>query len=91
LTSLALLDASPTSLLLDDPTRGVDVGAKAELHELIRNACRSSAVLPCSTNLDEIVALCHRVLVFGRGRIAVELTGESLTRHRLLTEMNATD
>jgi ABC-type sugar transport system ATPase subunit len=83
------LDASPTTLLLDDPTRGVDVGAKAELHELIRDASRSSAVLLCSTDLDEIVALCHRVLVFRRGRIAIELTGSTLTRHRLLTEMNA--
>jgi ABC-type sugar transport system ATPase subunit len=78
-------------MLLDDPTRGVDVGAKAEMHELIRTARDGSAVLLCSTDLDELVALCDRVLVFRRGRIAAELTGTDLTRHRLLTEMNATD
>ena len=83
------LEASPNTLLLDDPTRGVDVGAKAELHALIREASHTAPVLLCSTDLDEIVALCHRVLVFRRGTIAAELTGYDLTRHRLLTEMNA--
>jgi ABC-type sugar transport system ATPase subunit len=85
------LEAAPSTMLLDDPTRGVDVGAKAEMHELIRTARDGSAVLLCSTDLDELVALCDRVLVFRRGRIAAELTGTDLTRHRLLTEMNATD
>ena len=45
-------------------------------------------MLLCSTDLDEIVALCHRVLVFRRGVVAAELAGPELTRHRLLTEMN---
>ena len=85
------LESSPSTLLLDDPTRGVDVGAKAEIHALIRQVSGGSPILLCSTDLDEIVALCHRVLVFRRGRIAVELAGPTLTRHRLLTEMNATD
>jgi ABC-type sugar transport system ATPase subunit len=83
------LDAEPSVLLLDDPTRGVDVGAKAEVHDLVRTAAERAAVLLCSTDLDEIVALCHRVLVFRRGTIAAELSGTSLTRHRLLTEINA--
>nr|WP_042180244.1 sugar ABC transporter ATP-binding protein [Kibdelosporangium sp. MJ126-NF4]CEL14276.1 Ribose ABC transport system, ATP-binding protein RbsA (TC 3.A.1.2.1) [Kibdelosporangium sp. MJ126-NF4]CTQ88643.1 Ribose ABC transport system, ATP-binding protein RbsA (TC 3.A.1.2.1) [Kibdelosporangium sp. MJ126-NF4] len=85
------LDASPTTLLLDDPTRGVDVGAKAEMHDLVRAASDKAVVLLCSTDLEEIVSLCHRVLVFRRGRVAVELSGDELTRHRLLTEMNAPD
>jgi ABC-type sugar transport system ATPase subunit len=85
------LEAAPSTLLLDDPTRGVDVGAKAEMHDLIRAARTGSAVLLCSTDLDELVALCDRVLVFRRGRIAAELTGPDLTRHRLLTEMNTPD
>jgi ABC-type sugar transport system ATPase subunit len=83
------LDAAPSTLLLDDPTRGVDVGAKAELHDLVRQMCDRAAVLLCSTDLDEMVALCHRVLVFRRGRVAAELSGPDLTRHRLLTEMNS--
>ncbi|HET6213599.1 MAG TPA: sugar ABC transporter ATP-binding protein [Micromonosporaceae bacterium] len=83
------LEAEPSTFLLDDPTRGVDVGAKADVHRLIRLACTGSAVLLCSTDLDELVSLCDRVLVFRRGRIAAELSGAELTRHRLLTEMNA--
>src|SRR6185369_617736 len=51
------LEAAPSTLLLDDPTRGVDVGAKAEMHELIRTARTGAAVLLCSTDLDELVAL----------------------------------
>ncbi len=85
------LEATPSTLLLDDPTRGVDVGAKADVHQLLRSACTSSAVLLCSTDLDELVSLCDRVLVFRQGRVAAELSGDDLTRHRLLTEMNATD
>jgi ABC-type sugar transport system ATPase subunit len=83
------LDAAPATLLLDDPTRGVDIGAKADVHDLVRQASARAATLLCSTDLDEIVALCQRVLVFRRGHIAAELTGAELTRHRLLTEMNA--
>lgn len=85
------LEAAPSTLLLDDPTRGVDVGAKAETHELIRAAAVDAAVLLCSTDLDELVTLCDRVLVFRRGRIAAQLSGDDLNRHRLLTEMNAPD
>jgi ABC-type sugar transport system ATPase subunit len=73
------------------PHPGVDVGAKAEMHDLIRAARTGSAVLLCSTDLDELVALCDRVLMFRRGRIAAQLTGPELTRHRLLTEMNTPD
>ncbi|ALG10784.1 sugar ABC transporter ATP-binding protein [Kibdelosporangium phytohabitans] len=83
------LDANPSTVLLDDPTRGVDVGAKADMHELVHTASDKAVVLLCSTDLDEIVSLCHRVLVFRRGRVAVQLSGADLTRHRLLTEMNA--
>lgn len=83
------LEAEPSVLLLDDPTRGVDVGAKAEMHALIRAASRSCVVLLCSTDLDEIVSLCDRVLVYRDGRIVEEHSGDRLTRHTLLSEMNA--
>ncbi|MFI5894515.1 sugar ABC transporter ATP-binding protein [Actinoplanes sp. NPDC051513] len=84
------LEAMPSVLLLDDPTRGVDVGAKAEMHDLIRTVGTRCVTLICSTDLDELVSLCDRVVVFRRGRIAAELTGADLNRHTLLEEMNAT-
>jgi ABC-type sugar transport system ATPase subunit len=86
------LDAEPTLLLLDDPTRGVDVGAKAEMHRLIRAAADAGAiVLLASTDLDEIVEVCDRVAIFFEGRISAEMDKGSLEQHRLLEVMNTAD
>jgi len=83
------IEASPAVMLLDDPTRGVAVGSKADIHRLVRDASNDSVVMLVSTDIEELVSLCDRVLVFRRGEIAAELTGDSLNRRRLLTEMNA--
>ena len=62
--------------LLDDPTRGVDVGAKREIYALIREmSADGGIVLFSSTELPELIGLCDRVLVLYRGRIAGELKG----------------
>ena len=60
----------------DDPTRGVDVGAKAEMHALIRSTAEAGApVLICSTDIDELASLCDRVVVLYQGRVAAVLSG----------------
>jgi len=83
------LDAEPSVLLLDDPTRGVDVGAKAEMHALIRGAAAAGAVvLLTSTDLEELADVCDRVLVFHRGAICAELAGGRLRSHAVLEAMN---
>ena len=83
------LDATPSVLALDDPTRGVDVGAKAEMHTLIRAAADAGAVvLLTSTDIDELASLCDRVLVFFKGRICAELAGPSLRQVNVLEAMN---
>ncbi|MDP5183642.1 sugar ABC transporter ATP-binding protein [Blastococcus sp. BMG 814] len=83
------LQTEPTVLLLDDPTRGVDIGAKAEMHGLVRSVADAGAVvLLCSTDLDELVSLCDRVLVLHHGRLAAELSGGSLRQHDILAAMN---
>jgi ABC-type sugar transport system ATPase subunit len=83
------LEAHPTILLLDDPTRGVDVGAKAEIHALLRRSAGDGAnVLLCSTDLDEMTELCDRVLVFFHGQVCAELSGETLNPRTLLEAMN---
>ncbi len=83
------LDAAPSVVLLDDPTRGVDVGAKAEMHALIRSTAGAGApVLICSTDIDELVSLCDRVVVFYQGRIAAILGGATLRTHAVLEAMN---
>ncbi|QXJ24215.1 sugar ABC transporter ATP-binding protein [Actinomadura graeca] len=83
------LDASPSVLLLDDPTRGVDVGAKAEIHDLIRAAAADGAVVVlASTDLEELAMICHRVLVFHRGKVAARLSGDDLDQHAIVWTSN---
>jgi ABC-type sugar transport system ATPase subunit len=83
------LDAQPSVLLLDDPTRGVDVGAKGEMHALIRSAASGGAIVILeSTDLEELEVLCDRALVFYRGKVCAELSGPQLRVHTLLEAMN---
>jgi ribose transport system ATP-binding protein len=70
------LSRGPAVFLLDEPTQGVDVGAKADLHrELTAVAGQGAAVVISSSDLDELVDLCDRVVVMGHGRIVAELSG----------------
>jgi ABC-type sugar transport system ATPase subunit len=83
------LDCSPDLLLLDDPTRGVDVGARDEINRLLRQAAAEGAVvLYLSSDLEELVAGCDRVVVFHRGRICAEVSGDALAAAALSQIMN---
>lgn len=74
------LRREPMIFLLDEPTQGVDVGAKAELHrQLVDAADQGAGVLVSSSDVDELAALCRRVLVLRDGRIVTELSGSRLT------------
>lgn len=70
----------PTIFLLDEPTQGVDIGAKAQLHRQLLDAAENGAgVLVSSSDVDELAALCGRVLVLRNGHIVSELSGPRLT------------
>jgi ABC-type sugar transport system ATPase subunit len=72
-------------LLLDEPTRGIDVGTKAEIYRLVREAADNGvAVLLVSSEMPELLALSDRVLVMCDGRISGELTGEAMTQANIL-------
>ncbi len=72
-------------LLLDEPTRGIDVGAKAEIHGLIDElAHRGMAILLISSELPEVIAMSDRILVMCEGRLAGELSHEEATQERIL-------
>ena len=61
-------------LILDEPTRGVDVGAKSEIYSIIDNLAKSgTAILVISSDLPEIIGICDRVIVMRAGRIAGEI------------------
>ena len=74
------LRSHPKVFLLDEPTQGVDVGAKAEIHQLILDIAKSgSAVLISSSDLEEISAVCHRVLVLHEGQVSCEVNHSQLS------------
>jgi ABC-type sugar transport system ATPase subunit len=65
----------PAVLLLDEPTRGVDVGARDEVHRLLLDqAARGKAVVVASSDLDELLALADRIVVLARGRVTASFT-----------------
>ncbi|GAA4838254.1 hypothetical protein GCM10025787_18340 [Saccharopolyspora rosea] len=77
--------AQPRVLVLDEPTRGIDVGARAEIYELINELARAgTAVLVVSSDLPELLGLSDRVLVMADGRLRGELTGAEATQERVL-------
>lgn len=75
----------PRLLLLDDPTKGVDVGTKAEFYALLTQLCREGkTILFYSSDDEELIGLCDRVLVLHDGIIRTELSGASLTKENLI-------
>jgi ABC-type sugar transport system ATPase subunit len=79
-------------LMLDEPTRGIDVGTKAEVYRLVRKAADEGvAVLLVSSEMPELLALSDRVLVMCEGRISGELRGDDMTQEKILRLATATE
>jgi ribose transport system ATP-binding protein len=79
-------------LVAEDPTAGVDVGAKAEIYGLIARALDDGlAVVVVSTDFEEVAQICHRALVFNRGHITAELAGDRLTTEAVITAASASE
>jgi ABC-type sugar transport system ATPase subunit len=73
-------------LMLDEPTRGVDVGTKEEIYHLILQlAAAGRGILMVSSEMEELIAISDRVLVFHEGRLAGELAGENITSENIMT------
>jgi simple sugar transport system ATP-binding protein/ribose transport system ATP-binding protein len=76
----------PGVLIADEPTRGIDVGAKRDIYEvLVRLASEGMAVLLISNELEEILGLAHRVLVMRAGRLVAELSGPDMTEEAIVS------
>ena len=79
------MDIDPQILILDEPTRGIDVSAKMEIYKFIHGlAERMIAIIVISSELEEIIGLCHRVLVMREGAIATELAGAAITEQEIM-------
>jgi ribose transport system ATP-binding protein len=84
------IDAKRRLLVTEDPTAGVDVGAKAEIYHLLFQALASGmGVLVVSTDFEEVANICHRAIVFSRGRVVAELTGVELSTESLIQAASA--
>ena len=84
------LDSGRRLLVTEDPTAGVDVGAKAEIYHLLYQALASGmGVLVVSTDFEEIANICHRAIVFSRGLPVAELTGVELSTESLIQAASA--
>ncbi|WP_432990074.1 ATP-binding cassette domain-containing protein [Dactylosporangium sp. CA-233914] len=78
------LVSEPKVILADEPTQGVDVGARAEIYSILRNATTQGAgVILVAADASELAGICDRVLVFSSGRIAAELVGEEVTERNI--------
>jgi rhamnose transport system ATP-binding protein len=79
------LATAPAVILLDEPTKGVDVGAKFEIHEIIRReAARGAGCLVASSDLPEVLALADRIVVMREGRIQGQLAGADATEEAVM-------
>ena len=75
----------PRLLIVDEPTRGVDVGAKFAIYEMLARLAREGlAILLISSELEEVVGLCHRVVVLSRGRSVATLGGDDVCESQIL-------
>ena len=79
------LAVSPRVLIVDEPTRGIDVGAKVEIHRLLRAYAEAgSGVMVVSSEMPELIGLCDRIIVLHEGRLAGEVGGAAATEQELI-------
>lgn len=80
-----MLSINPRLIFLDEPTRGVDVGAKVEIHRILRDLANEGVgIVVISSELPELIGVCDRVLVIHEGRISGEVTAEQMTEEHIM-------
>ncbi len=81
------LATNPKILIIDEPTQGIDVGAKAEIHQLLRElAAKGMGIIMVSSELPEVLAISDRILVMRRGRINGEFLGSNATQEAIMNK-----
>ena len=79
------LNANPRILILDEPTRGIDIGAKVEIHKLLNALAEQGvAIIIISSELEEVLGISDRILVMNQGRIVSEFTRENAKREAIM-------
>ena len=79
------MDTSPEILILDEPTRGIDINTKKEIYHFIRSLTdKGVSVIVISSEMEEIIGLSHRVIVMRNGSKSVELTGDEISEEEIM-------
>jgi rhamnose transport system ATP-binding protein len=79
------LATDPTLLIVDEPTRGIDVGTKAEVHRLLsEQAAKGTAVLMVSSDLPEVLGMADRIIVMREGRLVAEISRQNATQENVM-------
>jgi ribose transport system ATP-binding protein len=79
------LQRDPDVLVCDEPTRGIDVGARAEIHRLLLElAAAGKAILVVSSELEELIEICHRIVVLSLGRVTATFERAAFSRQAIL-------
>ncbi|WP_083099938.1 sugar ABC transporter ATP-binding protein [Pseudophaeobacter leonis] len=87
-----MLSVDPKLIILDEPTRGVDVGAKVEIHRILRELASSGVgIVVISSELPELIGLCDRVMVVREGRISGDVRGATMTEENIMQLASVTD
>jgi len=83
--------SEPEIVILDEPTRGIDVGAKAEIYRLMSELARAGkAIIMVSSELPEVIGMCDRVIVLHAGKVAGEVCGRDLTQEKIMSLASGT-
>jgi len=83
------LCASPKFIILDEPTRGIDIGSKSAIHQLIAGLAEQGlAVIVISSEMPEVLGVSHRVVAMAEGQVVGEFTGDDLTEENLITAVS---
>lgn len=84
-----IMAMNPRVVFLDEPTRGIDVGAKVEIHQLLRNLCNKGvSVVVISSEMPETVGVCDRVVVINSGELVGEISGAELTQSNIVSTIS---
>ncbi len=79
------LSVNPSVIIMDEPTRGIDVGAKSEIHNMLRELSNKGiGIILISSELPEIIGMCDRVIVMHEGRVTGEVSGQEITEKRII-------
>ncbi len=79
------LSVNPSVIIMDEPTRGIDVGAKSEIHTMLRELSNNGiGIILISSELPEIIGMCDRVIVMHEGRITGEVSGSEITEKNII-------